>query len=80
MGAYGQGRYGKGLYNQGEVQVVRLPPRELVPRPPKIPGAYSVMTFNPPDAFGGWTALDETLRAMERPEVPGVTSDADSTV
>jgi hypothetical protein len=71
MPAYGKGHYGKGLYGYGEG---RLPPRELVQGPPKIPGAYSVMTFNPPDAFGGWSAVDETVRLMMRPEVPGVTA------
>lgn len=72
---YGSGHYGQGLYGQGELAFPHLPPRQLVPGPPKIPGAYSVMTFNPPDPFGGWTAVDESVRDMMRPEVEGVTSE-----
>jgi hypothetical protein len=30
--------------------------------------------MNPPDPFGGWSAVDETVRLMMRPEVPGVTA------
>jgi len=71
QGTYGAGGYGQGEYNQGEVFAPLIPP-VIPPVPKPIPPQAIIM--NPKDFFGGWTCVDETLYAMMRHEVPGVTS------